>query len=54
MAKVPKDSVPEDLAALQARVERLELEAREHEARLRSYEARHRFNELKAAKTKPA
>ena len=52
MPKTPAGGGPEDTTGLQARVERLELEAREWDARVRIFEARARMEQLKAANPK--
>lgn len=53
MAKKPSQAEPEDLAILQARVERLELEVREYEARIRLSEARKKVSAMRTANKKP-
>ena len=52
MAKTPSKLDQEDLATLQARVERLELEVREYEARIRISEARKKVNAMRVANQK--
>ena len=52
MPKTSTDGSPDDLSGLQARVERLELEAREWDARVKIFEAKARVEQLKAASPK--